>query len=46
MEPWITAIQHLPDWIDEHAIDNPSLTEISNQVGYSPYYCSQIFRRI
>lgn len=46
MEPWNIAIQHLLDWIDEHAIDNPSLTEISNQVGYSPYYCSEQFRRV
>lgn len=46
MEPWITAIQHLLDWIDEHAIDNPSLGEISNQVGYSPYYCSEQFHRV
>ena len=46
MEPWRIAIQHLLDWIDAHAIDNPSLTEISNQVGYSPYYCSEQFHRI
>lgn len=46
MESWRTAIQHILDWMDEHATENPSLTEISNQVGYSPYYCSELFRKV
>ncbi len=46
MKEAIMAIQHLIDWIDEHAIDNPSLMEMSEQIGYSPYYCSEQFHRI
>lgn len=46
MYEWIYAIQHLIDWIDEHALENPSLNEIAKQVGYSPYYCSEQFHRI
>ena len=43
---WIFAIQKLIDWIDEHACENPSLSEISGQIGYSPYYCSEQFHRV
>jgi AraC-like DNA-binding protein len=43
---WIYAIQKLIDWIDDNAINNPSLDEISKQLGYSPYYCSTQFHRI
>lgn len=46
MKEAIMAIQHLIDWIDEHAIENPSLIEMSEQIGYSPYYCSEQFHRI
>jgi AraC-like DNA-binding protein len=46
MNEWIYAIQKLLDWIDDHVIENPSLTEISRQVGYSPWYRSEQFHRI
>ena len=46
MQEWIKAAQRLIDWIDEHAAENPSLSEISQQIGYSPYYCSVQFHRI
>ena len=46
MKEAIMAIQHLIDWIDEHAIENPGLIEMSEQIGYSPYYCSEQFHRI
>ncbi|MDD4164013.1 MAG: AraC family transcriptional regulator [Eubacteriales bacterium] len=46
MYEWIYAVQRLIDWIDDNAINNPSLTEISNQIGYSPYYCSEQFHRV
>lgn len=46
MYEWIYVVQHLIDWIDEHAVENPSLKEIASQVGYSPYYCSEQFHRI
>lgn len=34
------------DWIDDNAVNNPSLEEMSRQLGYSPYYCSTQFHRI
>jgi len=43
---WLYAIQRLIDWIDDNAVNNPSLEEISNCIGYSPYYCSEQFHRI
>jgi AraC-like DNA-binding protein len=43
---WIYAVQKLIDFIDNNAADNPSLDEVSRQVGYSPFYCSVQFHRI
>ena len=46
MYEWIYVVQKLIDWVDYHAIENPSLSEISDQVGYSPWYCSEQFHRV
>lgn len=46
MYEWIYAAQKLIDWIEDHAVKAPSLSEISAQVGYSPWYCSEQFHRI
>lgn len=46
MQEWLYAIQKLVDYIEEHACENPSLIEISEHISYSPYYCSEQFRRI
>lgn len=46
MHEWLYMIQRMIDWIDEHACENPSLAEISKQIGYSPYYCSEQFHKI
>ena len=46
MYEWIYAIQKLIDFIDDNAVNNPSLDEISKRVGYSPYYCSMQFHRV
>ena len=46
MKEAILAMQHLIDWIDEHAMENPGLIEMSKQIGYSPYYCSEQFHRV
>jgi len=43
---WIYAIQKLIDFIDDNAVNNPSLDEISRYLGYSPYYCSVQFHHI
>ncbi len=46
MYEWVYAVQKLIDWIDDHVVENPSLSEISRQVGYSPWYCSEQFHRV
>jgi len=46
MDEWVYAVQKLIDWIDDHVVENPSLSEISRQVGYSPWYCSEQFHRV
>jgi len=34
------------DWIENNLTENPSLLEMSNQIGYSPCYCSSRFHEI
>lgn len=46
MKEAMLAMQHLIDWIDEYAVENPSLIEMSRQIGYSLYYCSEQFHKI
>lgn len=46
MKEAVYAMQRLIDWIDEHAVENPGLIEMAQQIGYSPYYCSEQFHRI
>ncbi|MBD5469510.1 MAG: helix-turn-helix transcriptional regulator, partial [Lachnospiraceae bacterium] len=46
MSEWNEAIQSMIDWIEGHISENPSLMQISAQIGYSPYYCSVRFHEI
>lgn len=34
------------DWIEENICENPSLTQMAEHIGYSPYYCSTRFHEI
>ncbi len=45
MNEQLRAIQTLIEWIDEHAVENPHLIDMAREIGYSPYYCSEQFRR-
>lgn len=46
MYEWNEAIQNMIYWIEDHLTENPSLMEMSKQIGYSPYYCSNKFHEI
>lgn len=46
MYEWNEAIQKMIDWIEAHLTENPTLPEMSKQIGYSPYYCSTRFHEI
>lgn len=46
MFEWNETVQKMIDWIEAHLTENPSLLEISQQVGYSPYYCSSRFHEV
>lgn len=46
MQEWVKAAQKLVDYIESHAVENPSLSDISAHIGYSPYYCSEQFHRV
>ncbi|MDF2589425.1 MAG: transcriptional regulator, AraC family [Anaerocolumna sp.] len=36
----VKTIEMMIDWVDNHIKDNPTLEKMSENVGYSPYYCS------
>ena len=42
---WNAAIQKMIEWLEENLADNPSLLDMSKQIGYSPYYCSTQFKK-
>lgn len=46
MYEWNEAIQKMINWIEDNLVDNPSLLEMSKEIGYSPYYCSSKFHEI
>lgn len=46
MYEWNEAIQKMIDWIEDNLCENPSLLQMSEQIGYSPYYCSVRFHEI
>lgn len=46
MYEWNEAIQKMIDWIEENISENPTLPQMSQQIGYSPYYCSLQFHKI
>lgn len=46
MFEWNENVQKMINWIEEHLTENPSLLDMSNQIGYSPYYCSSRFHEV
>ena len=46
MQEWHAAVQLLIDFIETHPGEHPSLADMARQVGYSPTYCSTIFRQV
>ncbi len=39
----LKTIENMIEWIENNITVNPTLSEMSNYVGYSPYYCSAKF---
>ena len=46
MYDWFDVVNEIIDYIDDNATENPSLNEISNFIGYSSYYCSELFKNV
>lgn len=46
MYEWNEAIQKMIYWIEDNLEENPSLLDMSRQIGYSPYYCSTKFHEL
>lgn len=45
MYEWNETVQKMLDWIEKNIGENPTLLKMSEQVGYSPYYCSVKFHK-
>ena len=43
---WNETIQKMIDWIEENICEKPSLIQMAEHIGYSPYYCSARFHEI
>ncbi|HHY26980.1 MAG TPA: helix-turn-helix transcriptional regulator [Desulfitobacterium dehalogenans] len=39
----VQTIEAMAKWVEDNIAKNPTLTEMSSYVGYSPYYCSVKF---
>ncbi|WP_046216111.1 helix-turn-helix transcriptional regulator [Paenibacillus wulumuqiensis] len=39
-----TQVQEMINWLEQHLLGEFSLAELGRSVGYSPYYCSFLFR--
>lgn len=46
MQDWNEVVQHMIEWIEDHLDENPILESLSEEVGYSPWYCSALFHNI
>ena len=46
MYEWNESVQKMICWIEDNLTENPSLIEMSRQIGYSPCYCSTKFHEI
>lgn len=46
MYEWNEMIQLMIDWVDGNLTASPSLLRMSEQLGYSPYYCTRQFHAI
>ncbi len=46
MYEWQESVQKMINWIEENIGETITLQEMSNQIGYSPYYCSTRFHEI
>jgi AraC family transcriptional regulator len=46
MYEWNEMVQLMINWIEDHITAAPSLINMSEQLGYSPYYCSRQFNSL
>lgn len=46
MYEWNEMVQLMVDWLEENLTEHSSLLKMSEQLGYSPYYCSRQFNQL
>ena len=40
----VQTLQSMVAWVDNNALENPTLANLSSHLGYSPFYCSTQFK--
>lgn len=46
MYEWNEMVQLMVDWVEANITESSSLLKMSEQLGYSPYYCSRQFNQL
>ena len=46
MKEWVETVQHMIDWIETHLDQTRMLHDLSEEIGYSPWYCSVLFHDV
>lgn len=46
MYEWNEMVQLMVDWVESNITESASLLQMSEQLGYSPYYCSKQFHQL
>ena len=46
MKEWTETVQRMIDWIEDHPEQNRILENLSDEIGYSPWYCSVLFHDV
>lgn len=46
MYEWNEMVQLMVDWVEANITESRSLLKMSEQLGYSPYYCSRQFNQL
>lgn len=46
MKEWNEAVQRMIEWVEAHPEENRMLESLSDEIGYSPWYCSVLFHDV
>lgn len=46
MQEWTEVVQNMIEWVETHVDQGKILEELSQDMGYSPWYCSSLFHDV